>query len=237
MTYAEALQRWREEIIADADTERWSNLDGYRLLFDAAKEVAAALRIPMLHYENPDELIPGSTRLYFAGMFSHGQRPVEVIQDSVRINGVIVEQAPYNTVMRRLGNPPYRYPRYYYYDKSSTGDYLLFSPSLSREVLPGEASFQYVPDFGPNNPENPPESIWLPPGASGIEYYPEWHHLVLYRAAIATFTSLELYERASMFAQLYNQEVQAFAAYLGKTDIANVMVQPDMRNDRGSDIR
>lgn len=237
MTYAEALQRWREEIIADADTERWSNEDGYRLLFAAAKEVAAALRIPMLNYVNEDALNPGDSRMDFTGMLSYDIRPVEIIQDSVRINGVLVHQAPYNTVMRKISSPFSRYPRYYYYDKSSMGDHLIFSPALSLEVVPGQASFQYVPDFGPYDSDNIPESIWLPPGAAGQEFYPEWHHLVLYRAAVPTFTSVELYERAQMFAQMYNQEVQAFAAYLGKTDMANLMIQPEQRNDRGSDIR
>lgn len=63
---------------------------------------------------------------------------------------------------------------------------------------------------------------------------PQWHWLVAYRAAIRLFEMAERNEENTYWVQRYNEGVSALAATLGRTDVANLIIQPEFRHDDGS---
>jgi hypothetical protein len=136
-----------------------------------------------------------------------------------------VQYLDYPTVRRKQLMLPSPYPRYYHWSADTGGD-VMFAPPLSRAVSTANVKFRYVTSIDPSDVDDS-DDIW-----DGL--FREWHYIVPLRAGQNSYQSLELYERASYFSQQYLRELQGFAAVLGKTSVAKLMVQRDMRVDTGS---
>lgn len=217
MTFTEALAIWRNEIVVDLGTDRWSDAEGLRLLGNAASEVAAMLGFPK-YTDDTATLAIGATSI----PAPVDMRDIEL--DSLFVHGVQVKSAPWSLVNRKRFMTPSPYPRYFSYDPEHGGS-IIFAPPVSRAAVAGQVEFRYVGKFdrvviGAND-------IW-----DGL--FPQWHHIVPVRAGENTYREIELYERANEFSQVFSRELQAFALTLGKTNIANAIVPPENRNDAGS---
>jgi hypothetical protein len=217
MTFTEALAIWRNEVVVDLGTDRWSDAEGLRLLGNAASEVAAMLGFPK-YTEDGVTLSIGATS--FAA-------PVDLLDvelDSLFVHGVQVKSAPWHLVNRKRFMSASPYPKYFSYDPEHGGS-IIFAPPVSRAAVAGQVEFRYVAQF-PRTVIGA-DQVW-----DGL--FPQWHHIVPIRAGENTYREIELYERANEFAQVFTRELQAFAMALGKTNIANATVPPENRNDPGS---
>ena len=217
MTFAQALTIWRNEVVVDLGTERWDNPEGYRILGNAAAEIAAKLGFPKAT-SNDVTLGMGQTS------FAAPADMLDIELDSMVINGVAVKAESYRTVARKRFMMASPYPRYYCYDPEH-GQNIIIAPPVSRVANAGAVEFRYVKSV-PRAVDGADE-IW-----GGL--FPQWHHIVPIRAGQNTYREIELYERAEEFAQMYSRELQAFAMVLGKTNIANLIVPRENRNDHGS---
>lgn len=63
---------------------------------------------------------------------------------------------------------------------------------------------------------------------------PQWHWLVAYRAAVRLMEMAERNDENAYWTQRYNEGVSALAATLGRTDLANLIIEPQQRHDDGS---
>lgn len=217
MTFSEALTVWRNEIVVDIGTSRWDDAEGLRILGNAAAEVAAKLGFPKA---TSDDI----TVLNGATSFAAPADMLDVELDSLVMNGAVVQAASWATVSRKRFMPPSPYPRYYSYDPERGGN-IHFAPPISRDLTAGQIEFRYVQQL--DRVVAGGDDIW-----NGI--FPQWHFIVPIRAGENTYREVELYERANEFAQIYSRELQAFAAFLNKTNLANATVPPEARNDAGS---
>lgn len=219
MTFTEALNIWRQEVVADASTVRWPDAEGLRLLGQAAADIAAMLGFPRVLGQPSFDLVPGDLMIEVPGDC------LDVDLDTVMVNGVRLQSQPRHVVMSKAFMTPTRYPRYYHFDPTNRAAGIAIAPSVSVVVPQERIAFQYQQAINPVVTGT--DDVW-----GGV--YPEWHWLVPIKAGDATFREVELYDRAMSFVQMFQQNLQPFAAALGKTDIAKMMVPPEARNDLGN---
>lgn len=217
MTFTDLLTVWREEVLADEDTGQFSDPDGYRLLKKAATEIAGALQL----VRATDATI---TTLASATALTAPADLLAVFPGSLIIKGRSVELVSRDQMLRRRALPA-GYPRYFSYDQDVGGN-IEFAPATKYPITAGEAVLSYVKRY---------DGITAADGANVWDgKYPEWHYLVAYRAGIATFDMVELYERSGVFEQKFMTGIQMFAATLGRTSLARLMVPREARRDDGS---
>ena len=138
------------------------------------------------------------------------------------INGIRLDPASYDTVIQKQMLGQVKYPRYYHYDPA-LDNLIRFGPAINADVAAGGVVVKYTSTYDTSTFTGT-EDIW---GGA----WPGFHYLVLYRSGIMSFNSLELYGRSNYFAQIYNEELKNFAAALGRTDLANLLVPANQRDD------
>lgn len=62
----------------------------------------------------------------------------------------------------------------------------------------------------------------------------QFHSLVAYRAGVPLFQMAEREDEVEHWRMEYNTRATEMAAYLGRTNMASLMVEPEQRNDMGA---
>lgn len=217
MTFDEARQRWRDDVLVDESVTWFSDADGLALLLDAAMQIADGLRL--IRADSASLTLAVSAQSFDVPADALAVQPLSVV-----INGVGLAPASLSVVREKQTLDDTRYPRYYHFDPG-VGSTVQFGPPVSVAVAAGGLLVRYYQSYDTSLLDESDE-VW-----GGV--YPAFHHLVILLAGVTTFQGLELYQRASYFAQRYNEELQKFAAILGNTNVANLMVPPEQRGDAG----
>lgn len=215
MTFNEAVAYWRDEIIADDDTSRWKDADGLSFITRAAEQIANAFEL--MKKEDATVTLTASDSSFAA--------PADLLSIDpygLSINGVGLVRANYDTVIQKQMLGDVKYPRYYHHDPAMDA-VVRFGPSVNASVAAGGVVIKYTQKYD-TSAFTGTEDIWQ--GA-----WPGFHYLTLYRAGIMSFHALELYGRSNYFTQVYNEELKSFAAVLGRTDVANLLIPVQQRND------
>lgn len=214
MTFDTAAIRWRNDVLVDDSSDWYANSDGLNLLRAAAVQISDGLRLLRGQESRP---------LQDGDMSVAAPSDMLAVQPlALSIGGSALSPAAIDTVRSKQMMGPSRYPRYYHYDPGDGSELIEFGPALKGNAT---ALLRYHRRYDEGG-ISASDEIWE--GA-----YPAFHHLVILLAGVTTYQGLELYERANYFAQRFNEELQKFAAVLGQTDIANLMVPPEQRHDPG----
>lgn len=211
MTFSELLDMVRREIIADQYADAYADADIEDVLWKASVEIAAAFDIPRnlgtaTATEDSATLVLGvnAARLH-----------------ALQIAGDDGVSADIRQVwrMRAVSPGPLRY---FNFDVRRSGGNVEIAPAS----VGGAAMFEYTPLLERPNPLGPGE-----PWNGALEPF---HSMVAYRAGIALYEMAEREDETEHWQQQYQLRVAELAAWLGRTDMANLMIEPEMRNDKGS---
>lgn len=217
MTFTEALTIWREEVLADQDTGQFSDPDGYRLLKKAATEIAGALHLVRATNATITAAVNATSLAAPADLLA-------VTPTGLNIKGRYVELVGRDMVLKRRALPS-GYPRYFSYDQD-IGGAIEFAPATKYALGAGDVVLTYVKRYDASGAADG-DQVWE-------GKYPEWHYLIAYRAGMATFDMVELYERSQVFEQKFMTGLQMFAAILGRTNLARLLIPQEARRDDGS---
>ena len=211
MTFSDLLDMVRREIIADQYADAYSDADIEDVLWKASVEIAAAFDIPR-------ELGESST--------TEGATVVALGVDAIRLHALQIAgddgvSADIRQVwrMRAVSPGPLRY---FNFDVRRSSALAQIAPTSTG----GSANFEYTPlleratPIGPSEPWNGTLS--------------QFHTMVAYRAGISLYEMAEREDETQHWTQQYELRAAELAAWLGRTDMANLMIQPEARNDKGS---
>lgn len=215
MTFNELRADFRRDVFADPTTDVFADATLDTLLFNAASEIAAMLRFPQA-------VATGATAVDQVSITAPadmaGVAPTRLI-----VNGFDLKLDDYSKVIKMRTHADF--PTVFNWD-ARRGGVIEFAP---KSLVVGTYTLVYTQAYEASGLAAGDE-LWL--GNLALQ---KFAHVVLYRAGDNLYRSLEMYERAREYQGMFQSSMQAFAANLGLTDIGNLIVPPEVRNDRGAE--
>lgn len=213
MTFGALLDLVRREGIVDLYEDAFTDAAIYDALWRASVESAAAFDIPR-------ELITatvaqGATNIPLAG----GTRKVH----SVVVAGDDLRSADPQELLR-IAPGANRVPRYFNFDPRRAQSLLIAPPALRDATARIEVTPALVR----------PADVVLPGTQPWNGVLPEFHSLVAYRAVVILYQMDERQEESAYWVGEYQNRATELGAFLGRTDVPNLMVPLEARNDKGA---
>lgn len=201
MTYGDARDRLRQDILAEESTAYYSDEDLLSYLQASAREIAKAQQFPT-------ELL---TAAIDAGdvSFALPAGANTLVVNEVALGGWDLQLAPLATILQYRAQGDVGNPRYYNFDPRRLGGEVQFAPPAMREST---ASFEVVREYEPGDAE---ADVWA-------GQFPAWHEIVVYRAAARAFDASLEQERAVYYQERYNAMMQEFSVYLERFRLSQV---------------
>lgn len=214
MTFADLRSLVRNEIIVDEYEDSFANEDIDDALWRASHEIAAAFDLPHA-VTTVSGLASGATQ--FVAPAGCGKVHL------VMIGGDDARPADLQDVLR-MQQGASRPIRYFNFDPRRGGSIYIAPPSVG-----GDATVEYTkiltrPSAGAFDATAPWDGV-----------LPDYHAIIAYRAGVALFYAEERQDEVQPWQAEYQNRAQEMAAYLGRTDMGSLMVQPGARNDEGAD--
>lgn len=211
MTFGELLTLVRREGIVDLYEDAFTDAAIYDALWRASVETAAAFDVPRVLITAP--VVQGATSIPLA------TAPRKV--HSVVIAGDDLRSADPQELFR-IAPGSNRPPRYFNYDPRRMQN-LLIAPAAPRDATAIiEATAALVRPVDIANSE-----AW-----NGV--LPEFHALIAYRAVVVLYQMDERQEESAYWVNEYQNRATELASFLGRTDVPNLMVPPEARDDKGA---
>ena len=212
MTFGDLVALVRREIIVDAFDDAFLDGDIYEALWRASVETAAAFDIPR-------DIITASVAVGATSITV----PATVRRvHTLTIAGDDLRSVDVQELLRmRPGGP--RVPRYFNFDPRRLTA-LLIAPAAARA---GTATIEVTQGL-----VQPVDLEDVEPWAGAL---PQFHSLVAYRAAVVLYQMDERQEETAFWINEYQTRASELAAFLGRTDLANLVVEAGLRNDKGAD--
>lgn len=210
---SDIVHRLRHQVLVDAGHDFHGDRVLTDMVLEAAREIAGMFNFPR---STLDIVRPaGSTYQVIEAGSGHSIAAML----SVSAGGFLVPRGSEQDVQRYLQLPPSPFPRAWYMDNQSNGEFstppkvqVMWGPALSGDVL---MKFVYSSDAYPSvtalaSSQTVPADaeVW-----GGL--HREWHHVVLQRAAMKAFLKEQAVEQAKAYSELYQQSLQEFAGFLG----------------------
>ena len=212
MTFGELLTLVRREIIVDEYEDAFSDADIRDALWRASVEVAAAFDFPRA--VTTAVVIEGATGIAAPAACARVH--------TLSVNGDDARSADVWEVTR-MQNGSARPVRYFNFDPRR-GASILIAPPAS----PGAATIEYT-------------AALVRPAVGAFDATEAWggvltqfHSLIAYRAGVALFQMDERENETQHWQAEYQVRAQELAAFLGRTDLGSLIVQPELRNDQGA---
>lgn len=203
MTFAEARTILRNDVLAEASTDYYSDAVLLDYLARAAQELAAAFGFPT-----------GVATVAVSANDASFTLPVDAANldlNEIAYDGFALALVPYRTILQYRDQPSLGQPRYYNFDPKR-GDFTVYlAPRAPRDA---DVHFEYIRQYG--LAVDPADEVW-----DGL--FPEYHELVVYRAGVKAFDASLENERAGYWLQKEQAKMQEFAAALNKTPLERLM--------------
>jgi len=217
-TFNELVSVMRREIISETAGDGGFDdaADLLPMLYNASAEVAAHLAFPV---------VLNASVSWEAEDYSFSPPADMVWPRALFVNMKKVELRPTDWVVRKLGLPAERTPRFFSFDPRHASGDVLFAPASLSGQAPGSATLEYVSGV----------DVGALSGASEVwgGLFPDFHWVVPLRAGANAWNSVGEFERSEYFNEKFNQGLQVFAARLGVTNVANLMLPREARDDKG----
>lgn len=114
--------------------------------------------------------------------------------------------------------------RYFNFDPRRGASILLAPPAT-----PGDAVIEYTVALA--RPVGTPALAAAEPWDGVL---PQFHSIIAYRAGVMLFQMDERENEVQHWQSEYQVRAQELAAFLGRTDLGSLIVQPELRNDQGA---
>jgi hypothetical protein len=200
--YSELRTILRRDLLAESSQDYWSDADLFAFLQRAATEVAHEMAFPTA--VTTISVAAGDTS------FSLPADAASAQLNEVAFGPLKLTLAPVAVVREYQGMTALAFPRYYNVDPKRSPVQVLVAPAIPTGG--GTITVEYIKDYRGEN-----DAITDEPW-DGL--FPRFHELVAYRAAVKAFESSLEEDRAAYMLQRSQQITQAFALFLGKSDVA-----------------
>lgn len=210
MTFSELVQLVRDEIIVDQYGDAFSDAAILDVLWRASVETAAAFDIPRELAHLSVAAGTSSLSLPFTPRKVH----------TVLVNGDDLRSADPQELLR-MASGSNRVPRYFNYDPRRS-QALLLAPIPATD---GTLTIEYTAALVR------PVNLGAAQAWGGV--LPEFHSLIVYRAATSLYQMEERQEETAFWVSEYQNRSSELAAFLGRTDIPNLIVPSEARDDKG----
>lgn len=212
MTFGDLLTLVRREIIVDQYEDAFTNAAILDALWSASVEIAAAFDFPIAI--SVPTVTAGATSIPLSGC-----RKVR----SLSINGDDAVSVDLQELMRyrRGGNRPVKHFNY----DPRRGTNIEISPPSQGGTAVIEYTKTLVRVLGQD------EFMASEPWDGVLE---EFHAVIAYRAGLALFQMDERENETQHLLGEYQNRSSELAAFLGRTDVGNLIVEPALRNDEGA---
>ena len=201
MTYLNLRNLLRNDLLAESSTTYWSDDDLLNYLRRSAFELAREYGFPTVVAFVP--VLQGATS------FVLPQGAVAVQLNEVSFAGFKMSLAPMSTIAEYQALGSLQFPRYYNHDPKRAGQQVFIAPPAHTA---GTVTVEYIAlDDSLNDTLG--DEPW-----DGL--FSGFHELVAYRAAVRAFEASLEDDRAQYMLQRSQMLQQAFALFLGKSDVA-----------------
>lgn len=197
MTFSEAQQVLRNDILAEESTDYYTDADLFEFLKRAAKELAFTFGFP---------------REIATIALSSGQSSFTLPPDAANIDlqevvfdGFGLTLMPYRAIAHMVDQASLGQPRFYNFDPKRFSSTVRIAPAPTRA---GNVTFEYIQSYDVNAVV-PSDVIW-----DGL--FPAYHELVVFRAAVKAFDASLETERAAYYLQREERMSQEFSLFLNK---------------------
>lgn len=206
MTFGEARDILRNDMLAEASTDYYDDADLLAFLGRAARELALTFGFPTA--------VDSVTVNTNDSTFQLPADAANVDLNEVSFGGFNLVLAPYRTILQYVDEVSTGFPRYYNFDPKRADLTVHFAPKA-----PGAATvrFEYVVDYD-TSAVTASDDVW-----NGL--FPAYHELVVMRAAVKAFDASLENERAQYWLQREQQKMQEFSTYLNKLPMHRLIVQ------------
>jgi hypothetical protein len=204
VTFGEARDILRSDVLAEASTDYYSDAALLEWLKRAARELAFMFGFPTV--------VASVAVTANATSFALPGAAANVELNEVAYNGFGLSLAPYQQVLQYQARVSTGAPRFYNYDPKRPGGLVYVAPPIPAN---GNVSFEYVQTYD-TSAVTAATAIW-----TGL--FPAFHELVVYRAAVKAFDASLENERAGYWKQREQALSQEFSAFLNETPVNKLM--------------
>lgn len=203
MTFGEARDVLRNDVLAEASTDYFTDQDLLTFVQRSSKELALNFGFPTA--------LASVTVAAGASSFTLPADAENVDLNEVTYDGFGLRLAPQRTVLHALDQSSLGLPRYYNWE-SKRGGSVTFAPKAPRQAT---ISFEYVKKYTPGGDGS---EIW-----GGL--FPAFHDLVVYRSGVKAFdASLEI-DRSQYWMQREQARMQELSLFLNETPMNKALAQ------------
>lgn len=213
MMFSELLDVVRREGIVDLYEDAFTDAAIYDVLWRASVESAAAFDIPR-------ELLTVNVLT--------GATSIPLLATPRKVHSVVIAGDDLRSAdpqeLLRIAPGSNRPPRYFNFDPRRAQS-LLVAPAVPRDAT---AIIEVSPALVR------PSAMVLPDAQPWGGVLPEFHSLIAYRAVVTLYQMDERQEESAYWVSEYQNRATELGAFLGRTDVPNLMVPLEARDDKGA---
>jgi hypothetical protein len=198
VTFGEARTILRNDVLAEASTDYYSDADLLGFLKRAAKELALTFGFP--REISTVSLISGQSS------FTLPADAANIDLQEVVYDGFSLALAPYRVIANMVGQSSLGQPRFYNFDPKRASSTVRIAPAATRAA---SITFEYIQEYDVNSVTDS-TPVW-----GGL--FPAYHELVVFRAAVKAFDASLETERAAYWLEREQRMSQEFSLFLNKT--------------------
>ncbi len=214
-TFTNLLTTLRRDVVGeDSFTGSWQDDELLAMLKEVSVSIGSQMSIPR-KTDGRGSILTGADSITSPTDFH------EVF--AVTLEGRMLELVDYATLQRRRNFNSTGRPKYYWHDPSVGGD-VQIAPTADQGYT--DIYFEYAETHDPTtllDSDEPWDGTWK-----------DFHWIVPLRTGVRLWEAVGEFQVAQHYAARYNEGMQTFAARLGLTNVARLMIQPEQRDDDGS---
>lgn len=204
VTFDEARTILRNDVLAEASTDYYSDEDLLGFLARSAKELAMAFGFPTG--------VDTVTLTAGDASFDLPDDAVNMDLNEVSYEGFALSLVPYRTILQYVDQSSVGQPRYYNFDPKRADLTVYIAPKAPRTA---DVGFEYVKEYDISTVAAN-DDVW-----GGL--FPEYHELVIYRAGVKAFDASLESDKAGYWLQREQAKMQEFGAFLNKVPLDRLL--------------
>ena len=228
MLFSEGISILRSRFVGELDSNFYSDIELLSLLIQASEEIAAVFKFP--------QVIHSGTIAASASTVAPPADMLTVELGQVMVGGLRVRPADFVTIQDKLRLNTGLVEVYYYDPRRASTILLAPAPTAVVPITFEYTKMIYTNDAGAYTRPTSASQIWgtsLSAGHWTVPLFPNFHHVPVYLAGVMAFEMSQEQERASYYQQRFADSARMFGAFLNQTDLANLLISREQRNDPG----